>query len=373
MRYAIGNIYGGGTTIVHNKKYLKGKIYTVAGTGKAGYSGDGGKANLAELNGPAGLAVDKEDNIYIAEIHNHIIRKVDTKTNIITTVVGCGVKGFHGDGKLAIHAQLYGPEGVFIDESGNIYIADTYNQRIRKVDAATGIISTIAGCGEAGYNGDGIKACNAKLNCPSGVVVDKKGNVYFNDYRNDRVRKIDTNGIISTFAGTGTKGYTGDGRIADKAQINDVYGLGIDNEDNIYIMDSLNFAVRKVDAGTKVISTLVGKGIPGPITEFEKVASSYIGRVAHEKGTIGAEAPHGVEISSEGNILIADTGHYRIRLVDLKQDSVYTVAGNGKKGCASNHVRALETSLCVHGLRMDSENNLYFVDFENHRVSVVRF
>ncbi|QHQ60821.1 hypothetical protein Ana3638_08620 [Anaerocolumna sedimenticola] len=358
---------------MHEIKYTYGIIYSFAGTGKAGYSGDGEKADLAQLNGPAGLAIDKDDNIYIAEIHNSTIRKVDAITNHITTVAGCGLQGFNGDGGLAIHAKLNGPEGVFVDEFENIYIADTYNQRIRRVDGRTGIITTIAGCGDAGYNGDGIKACDAMLNSPAGVVVDKMGNVYFNDYRNDRVRKVDLDGIISTFAGTGTKGYSGDGEIADKAQINDVYGLGIDKYDNIYVMDSLNFAVRRIDAETKVIKTIVGKGIPGPITEFESVLSSYIGRVVHEKGTIGMEAPHAVEVSSDGIIIIADTGHYRIRAIDLKHDIVYTIAGNGEKGCSGNNMKALNANLCVHGLRMDSANNLYFNDFENHVVRVVRF
>jgi len=353
--------------------YSLGKIYNFAGTGQAGYSGDGEKADLARLNGPAGLAIDKDDNIYIVEILNHTVRKVDAITNVITTVAGCGLQGFDGDGGLAIHAKLNGPEGVFVDEHKNIFIADTYNHRIRRVDGQTGIITTIAGCGNDGYNGDGIKACDAMLNSPSGVVVDKMGNVYFNDYRNDRVRKVDPEGMITTFAGTGTKGYSGDGDLADKAQINDVYGLAIDKYDNIYIMDSLNFAVRKIDAKTKVITTIVGKGVPGLITEFEKVSNSYIGRVSHEKGTIGMEAPHAVEVSSDGNLIIADTGHHRIRLIDVLHDTVYTIAGNGEKGCIGNNIKALNASLCVHGLRMDSANNLYFNDFENHVVRVIRF
>ena len=359
--------------LLRNKKYINGKIYNFAGTGIAGYHGDGGKADTAELNGPAGLAIDEDNNIYIAEIHNNIIRRIDSKTKIITTIAGCSLRGYDGDGKLALHAKLNGPEGLFVDKHGNIYIADTYNQRIRKVDAQTGIISTIAGNGEAGYNGDGMKAYEAMINCPAGVVVDSRGNVYFNDYKNDRVRMIDLEGFISTFAGTGRSGYSGDGETADRAQISDVYGLGIDKSDNIYIMDSLNFAVRMVDAKSKIIKTIVGKGIPGPITEFESVSSSYIGRITHEKGTIGMEAPHAVEIASDGNIFIADTGYNRIRMVDKNQDLLYTVAGNGKKGCTGDGINSLDASLCIHGLRMDSENNLYFVDFENHVVRVVRF
>ncbi len=359
--------------MLSDKRYLFGKIYTIAGTGTPGYSGDGDQAEAAQLNGPAGLAIGKDDHVYIAEIHNNAVRKIDAITNTITTIAGCGVKGFGGDGGPATCAKLNGPQGVFIDKYGSIYIADTFNQRIRKVDAQTGRIETIAGCGETGYNGDGIPACVAKLHDPAGVVVDKKGNVYFNDYRNDRIRKVDTNGLISTFAGTGSKGYSGDGETADNAQINDVYGLGIDEEDNIFVMDSLNFAVRKIDAITNIITTIVGKGMPGPISEFEKVSDSYIGRVTHEKGTIGMEAPHAVEVSFDGNLLIADTGHYCIRMVDLRQDSVYTIAGNGENGYIGNNINALDASLCIHGLRMDSRNNLYFNDFVHHVVRVIRF
>lgn len=359
--------------LLNNMKYRNGKIYNFAGTGIAGYSGDGGRAIDAQLNGPAGLAIDKKNNIYVAEIHNNIIRKIDVRTNIITTVAGCGSRGFSGDGGLAIHAQLNGPEGVSVDGTGNIYIADTFNERIRKVEAQTGIISTIAGTGEAGYNGDDIPACKAKLNSPSGVVVDSEGNLYFNDYINERVRKVNAEGVISTFAGTGTAGYSGDGDRAERAEINDVYGLGIDWQDNIYIMDSLNFAVRKIDARTKIIHTIVGKGIPGKVTEFERISDSYLGREAHKKGTIGMEAPHAVEITPEGNILIADTGNYRIRMADIDQDMVYTVAGSGIMGCSGDDVNSIDADLCIHGLRMDSENNLYFVDFIHHVIRVVRF
>jgi sugar lactone lactonase YvrE len=356
-----------------NEKWINGTIYRFAGTGIPGYTGDGEKAEMAQLNGPAGLAIDKGNNVYVAEIHNNTIRKIDSKTGIISTVAGCGLKGFEGDGGLAVYAKLNGPEGVFLDTLGNIYIADTYNQRIRRVDVRTGIIETIAGTGERGYNGDNIRACESYLNCPAGVVVDSKGNVYFNDYKNDRIRKINLAGIISTFAGTGIPGYSGDGGPANKAQINDVYGLGIDTKDNVYIMDSLNFAVRKVDADSEIISTVIGQGEPGPIVEFENICNSFIGGPLHKKGTIGMEAPHAVEVDSNGNIFIGDTGSFRIRMVDLERNLVYTVAGNGNKGNSGENGRALNACLGVHGLRIDSENNLFFVDFHNHVIRVVKF
>lgn len=357
----------------YHEKWANGTIYRFAGTGVAGYGGDGEKADAAHLNGPAGLAVDKDNNVYVAEIHNNTIRKIDYKTRIISTVAGCGYKGFEGDGGLAINAKLNGPEGLFVDNLGNIFIADTYNQRIRMVSSRTGVIETIAGTGETGYNGEGIRATDAYLNYPAGVVVDSKGNVYFNDYKNDRIRKINIDGIISTYAGTGIPGYSGDGIPASKAQINDVYGLGIDSKDNVFIMDSLNFAIRKVDADSGIISTIIGKGEPGPIVEFEKINDAYIGGPLHKKGTIGIESPHAVEVDSKGNIFIGDTGSYRIRMVNLERNLVYTVAGNGNKGNSGDNGPALCACIGVHGLRIDSLNNLYFVDYHNHVIRVVRF
>ena len=356
-----------------NTKWTNGTIHRYIGTGIAGYSGDGKRADTAQLSGPAGLAFDKDNNLFVAEIYNNTIRRIDAETGIISTVAGCGLKGFDGDGGLAVNAKLNGPEGVFVDIHGNIYIADTNNERIRQIDAHTRIISTIAGTGKAGYNGDNIQACDSKLNHPSGVVVDTNGSIYFNDYKNDRVRKINPDGIISTFAGTGFYGYSGDNGPADKAQINDVYGLAIDRYDNIYIMDSLNFAVRKVDAESGIISTIVGKGKPGPIIEFESINDSFIGGTEHAKGEIGTKVPHAVEVDEEGNIFIADTASHRIRMIDFKQNLVYTIAGNGKQGCSGDNGYALDACLEVYGLRVNSHNNLYFLDFHNHVIRMIRF
>ena len=356
-----------------NTKKARGTIHKYAGTGIAGYNGDGERADLAQLNGPAGLAFDKDNNLFVAEIQNNTIRRIDAETGIISTVAGCGLKGFDGDGGFAVNSKLDGPEGVFVDSHGNIYIADTNNERIRKVNSHTGIIHTIAGTGEAGYNGDNIQARDSKLNHPSGVVVDTNGNIYFNDYKNDRVRKINSEGIISTFAGTGIYGYSGDNGPADKSQINDVYGLAMDRYDNIYIMDSLNFAVRKVDAKSGIISTVIGKGKPGPIIEFESINDSFIGGVEHAKGEIGMQVAHAVEVGKKGNIILADTASHRIRMVDFKQNLIYTIAGNGKPGCSGDDGCALDACLGVHGLRVDSHNNLYFVDFHNHVIRMIRF
>lgn len=344
-----------------NTDWLNNRVFAFAGNGKAGYSGDGSLAENARLNGPAGLAIDKENNVYVVEIFNNVVRKIDSKTKIITTVAGNGKNGFAGDEGPATQAMLNGPEGVYVDDSFNIYIADTYNHRIRKVDSKTGVISTIAGNGEAGYSGDGDDACKAKLDTPAGVVVDSKGNVYFNDYGNDRIRKVDKRGIISTFAGIGTHGYSGDGGPADRAMINDVYGLAVDKNDNVYIADSLNFAIRKVDSRTGIISTVIGKGKPGKVIEFEEISKSHLCGEAHKKGTTGGKVPHAVDVDKNGNIFIADTAVNRIRIADMSKNQVYTIVGADGEGIA------------VHGLRADNKGNLYFVSFHNHIVGMVKF
>lgn len=356
-----------------NMNWLSGRIFSFAGNGQAGYSGDGFLAEHAQINGPAGLAVDKDNNVYIVEIINHAVRKIDHKTKIITTAAGNGNNGFAGDGGPATQANLNGPEGVFVDDSYNIYIADTFNHRVRKVDARTGIITTIAGCGERGYGGDGSDACKAKLNRPCGVVVDSRYNVYICDYGNDRIRKVDNQGRISTYAGVGKPGYSGDGGPADKAMINDPYGLAIDKNDNVYIVDSLNFAIRKVDAGTGIISTVIGKGKPGEVVEFEDVSNCCLCGQAHEKGTTDGKVPHAVDVDMDGNVFIGETAVNRIRMIDIQKNQIYTIVGNGEAGIPDSNSSALNAPIGVHGLRVDSLGNLYFVDFHHHVVKMVKF
>ncbi|WP_058302973.1 NHL domain-containing protein [Gorillibacterium timonense] len=353
--------------------WLKGIVHPFIGSDLPGYSGDGGIAKDALLNGPAGIAIDSNNDVYVAEIFNHVVRKIDTRTNTVTTIAGCGDKGFSGDGGPAVKAKLNGPEGVFVDSYGNIHIADTGNQRIRKIDPKTGIIKTIAGNGEAGFSGDGGNACNASLNRPSGVVVDSIGNVYFNDYKNDRIRKIDKNGILSTFAGTGESGFTGDGGPANQAKINDVYGLAIDKQDNLYFVDSLNFAIRKINIHSEIINTVCGKGKPGEIVEFESIDSCYLGGSAHPKDRVGERVPHGLDVSNDGYLFIADTGVNRIRLVDPFENQVYTIAGIGEGGYSGDDGLALEAKINVHGVRVDLEGNLFFVDYHHHVVRKITF
>jgi hypothetical protein len=244
-------------------------INTVAGDGTAGYSGDGGAATKAELYGPWAVAVDSAGNIYIADLDNLRIRKVTASTGIISTVAGNGTTGLMdggpvGDGGPATSAELADPDGVAVDAFGNIYIADKFNDRIRMVTASTGIITTVAGTGEQGYSGDGEAAIDAKIHWPGSLALDNAGNIYFADIENNRIRKVTVStGIISTVAGTGTAGYSGDGGAAIGAELDLPSAVAVDTSGNIYIADTFNNRVRKVTASTGIISTLAGDGTAG--------------------------------------------------------------------------------------------------------------
>ena len=223
---------------------LKGNISTVAGSGYPYYSGDGGSAMEAELDHPHGIALDPAGNLYIADTYNHRIRKVDKKGRI-STVIGNGSPGYSGDGYSALMAQIYYPYGITLDKEGNIYIADTHNYRIRKVDKK-GIITTIAGTGERGFSGDYQLATKASLGKVYKLNFDSQGNLYLADVSNHRIRKIDTRGIIYTVVGNGEYGYSGDGAPATTAKISQPYDVVVDKQSNIYFTDSFNHRVRKI-------------------------------------------------------------------------------------------------------------------------------
>jgi sugar lactone lactonase YvrE len=236
-----------------------GILTTVAGNGTAGYNGDDIAADCAELNCPFGVAVDSAGNLYIADERNQRIRKVDA-SGIITTVAGNGTAGYNGDNIAATRAELNYPAGVAVDSAGNLYIADERNQRIRKVDA-NGTITTVAGNGTAGYNGDNVGATSAELNYPAGVAVDSAGKLYIADFANRRIRKVDASGTITTVAGNGTAGYNGDDIAATRAEV-DPAAVAVDSEGNLYIGDYRNQRIRKVDA-SGTITTVAGNGTAG--------------------------------------------------------------------------------------------------------------
>ena len=236
-------------------------ITTIAGTGTAGYNGDGILATNAQFNGVQGLALDPAGNIYAADISNNRIRKITISTGIISTIAGTGTGGYNGDGILATAAQINIPSALAFDNNGDLYFTDRSNSRIRKIAMATGIISTVAGTAATGYNGDGILATAAQLNNPNEVSFDASGDMYIADWLNNRVRKVNmSTGVISTIAGTGAAGYNGDGIAATAAQINGPCGITFDYAGNIYIAEYGGARVRKITIGTGLISTIAGTG-----------------------------------------------------------------------------------------------------------------
>lgn len=332
-------------------------IQTVAGTGDAGFSGDGGPATKAMLNDPAAVAVSACGTLYIADVRNNRIRQVDA-TGIISTVAGSGRAGFSGDGGLAIQAQLSQPLGLAVDGEGNLYIADTLNNRIRKVDAM-GRISTVAGNGKAGFSGDGGPALAAMLSRPVGLTVDAEGNVYFADVFNNCVRKLDTAGQISTLAGTEEAGFSGDGGLAVEAQLARPRDVAVDGEGNLYIADGDNNRIRRVDKNG-IISTVAGNGDPGFSGDGGPAVQASLNN------------PRSVALDGAGQILISDLGNNRIRQVD-RAGMISTIVGNGTAGFSGDGGPAVPASLDgPRGVCVNKTGALFIADLNNHRVRVAR-
>ncbi len=276
-----------------------GKIETVVGTGQQGFSGDGDLATEAQLNSPSGVAIDDKGNIIIADSFNNRIRIVDARTGIISTVAGTGEQGFSGDDGLAVRAQLSGPTGLAMGADGTLFIADSGNHRIRKLDRAQQIIVTIAGSGIAGETGDGGLAVQAELNDPSGVAVDGNGHLLIADTMNNRVRRVDAaSGIMSTVAGTGEEGFDGDGAGATLARLMQPSGIAVDADGSVYLSDTFNNRIRRIDGASGIITTVAGTDLRG---------HSINGMVAV---TAPLNNPMGLTRDPSGNLLVADSGNH---------------------------------------------------------------
>jgi uncharacterized protein (TIGR03437 family) len=345
-----------------------GTITTVAGgfQGTYGYgrfSGDGGPATGASLYWPEGVAVDSAGNLYIADTFNNRIRKV-SPNGTITTVAGNGYVTYFADGGPATSASLAVPCGVALDSTGNLYIADTLNHRIRKVSPG-GMITTVAGDGfsddtssNGRYSGDGGPATSASLNWPSGAAVDSAGNLYIADSANNRIRKVNPGGAITTFAGNGSYKFAGDGQSAANAALNGPAGVALDPAGNLYIAEYRNHRVRKVSPGG-IITTVAGNGTPiysgdgGPAT------------------SASLDQPFGVAVDAVGNLYIADTENSRIRKVS-PGGIITTVAGGGSILYLGDGGPATSASLAhPEGVAVDSAGNLYIADWLNNRIRKV--
>ena len=277
-----------------------GVITTAAGTGVEGFFGDGGQATSAQLKTPYGVAVDVAGNLYIADSGNQRVRRV-SPAGVITTVAGTGVGGFSGDGGQATSAQLNAPTAVAVDAAGNVYVADAFNHRVRRV-SPDGVITTVAGSGQKGFSGDGGQATSARLNTPFGVAVDRAGNLFIADAENHRVRRVSPDGVITTVAGTGVAGFSGDGGQATSAQLNRPFGVAVDSAGNLYITDPLNHRVRRVSPAG-VITTVAGSGQEGFSGDGGQATSARLA------------VPAAVAVDAAGNLLISDQANQRVRKV----------------------------------------------------------
>jgi serine/threonine protein kinase, bacterial len=386
-----------------NRIDTKGNMTTYAGTGESGYSGDGGKATDAKLKIPAGLTFDKKGNLYIADRNNHRIRKVDTR-GTITTIAGTGVAGFSGDGGKATEAQIHFPSGLVADDEGNIYFSDRSNDRVRVINKK-GIISTFAGNGLDDFKGDSGPATKASLSRPFGLALDKKGNLYIADRGNNRVRRVNTQGIIHTVAGDGGFFFMGDNGPAYRASVAGPTGVVVDDNGTLYIADRNNNRVRSVDT-QGMIRTIAGTGqqdyngdsevardtnlhLPFGVTldqdgklliidrshyrirrvnlnrgSIETVAGNGMKMFAGDGGpATGAKLsfPHGIVVDKKDNLLISDKGHYRIRKV-TPDGVINTIAGNGIRGNIGDGLPALDASIYgATSLKLNNKEEMFIV------------
>ncbi|MBS1519439.1 MAG: hypothetical protein JST50_00465 [Bacteroidetes bacterium] len=334
-------------------------INTFAGSDVRAWTGDGGSVKNATLNGPQNVYVDKQGNVFISQLNDNVFRKVDAKTGIITTVAGNGINGFSGDGGLATQASFSNAFHIVSDDQGNLYISDLSNSRIRRVDGKTGIVQTIAGTGLTDFNGDGHTALTTNLNIPFGIAMDKDGNLIFSDQGGLMLRKLDMHTqIITTIAGNGSRGFGGDGGPATAAMFNFIWNVAIDPvSGDIYVSDQFNGRIRKINHATGVITTVAGNGMYG---------NSGMGGLAT---SASFAQPVGIAVDKYGNLFIADQVLSQVYAVDQKTGIISLVAGNGNSGFSGDGGPSVNALLSwTNSLSFGPDGSLYVDDAANNRI-----
>jgi sugar lactone lactonase YvrE len=281
-------------------------ITTVAGNGKKGYTGDGGPATQATMNEPYGVLPDAEGHLFIVDRLNAAIRRVDARSGVITTYAGTGEKGYGGDGGPATRAPMREPNALDFDPQGNLYIADVTDNRIRRVDRQSGVITTVSGTGRREFTGDGGPAAQAGIQGARGVAFARDGTMYICEREGNRIRRVHPKtGIIETIAGTGTKGYTGDGGPARQATFDGPKWIHVGADGMVYIVDTENHCVRQINPNTGIIVTVAG-GHKGPDGDGGPATKA------------GMDRPHGCWVDAQGRLYTGDTNNHRIRVNSVR-------------------------------------------------------
>ena len=384
-----------------------GIIETIVGNGERGFSGDGGPATEASLSFPSDVYVDGDGNIYITDTSNDRIRRVDASTGIIETIAGNGTAAFSGDGGPAIDASINFPYSIFLDKDGNIFFSDLFNLRIRKITASTGIIETVTGNGDDGFSGDGGSAVDASLSLAEEIHLDDIGNIYFTDFMNARVRKVDgATGIIETIAGNGNPGPSQDNVLATETALDGPFGVSLDSDGNIYVSELFGKRVRKIDHATGVIQTVAGNGESGfsgdgglavnagvgaTRCHVDKNGNFYIpdaGRIRKVDAATGIietiaggnikdgylsyqarlDWPDDISVDKNGDVYFSDTGNGVIRKIDAKTGLIETVAGSGGSGFSGDGGLATEASFSLVSDIFVKDGDLFIADKSAQRL-----
>jgi DNA-binding beta-propeller fold protein YncE len=331
-------------------------ISTFAGTGVQGFAGDGGPAAQPMLNNPFDLAFDSDGNLIFSDTFNHRIRRVDARTGVISTIGGTGERGFSGDGGAATQAMLNEPYGVSVDRSGTVYFADRLNRRVRRIDPS-GIVTTLAGDGSGKYSGDGGPAESAGLAEPNGLALNNdETHLFIADVADHRVRVVDlATGLITTFAGTGEARHDGDGGPAVRAGIFGARAVALAPDGALYVMERQGSSIRCIRNG--IIETVAGTGARG-----------YAGDGGDARKAV-FNAPKEMAVDRDGNIFVVDTENHAIRRIDAAAWIVATIAGNGAAGPGGDGGLATKAGLArPHGATVGPDGAIYIGDSENQRI-----